>query len=856
MLGRKSDSEKAHVPEGDVPWADRVIFVLACALVIGTFAWSAEPGFQELKSPRAEDSYYNLLVQGFRAGQLNLKREAPPELARLADPYDPAVNTGYAGDLPDISYYKGKFYLYFGVTPALVLFWPYAALTGHYLRDRDAVIIFFTLGFLVAAGILHAVWRRYFPGTSIWVVVAGVLALGLATGMLVAVSLWCDVYEVAVCSGFAFTMLTLAALWRALHDRERPVLWLLLASLAYGLTIGSRPSLLFGGTILLIPAVRAWFAAEPGSRRRSGWLSVAAVGSVAIIGLGLMIYNALRFENPLEFGWHYQLQGGYRPDTAQPFSLRYLGFNLWYYFFQPVRWSQHFPFLQSVPLPPLPTNYFGVGTSYGGIIPVGYPLVWMVLAAPLVWQNRPAQEMSVLRWFGAAVFLLFAVCGSTICLFFSASSRYALDFLPALMLVAGMGILGLERAPIGSAVGWRIARRAWCLLLAYSMISNLLATVAAHAQANFFAGNFLVRQGRAGEAIEYFQKALALEPESAAFHGGLGTAFYQLKRTDEAIVQYQKALAIDPHFAEAAEAQNNLGYALLRKGQANEAIIHFQKALEMQPDFAEARNTLGDCFLQIGRVNEAIVQFQKVLEIKPDFSEAYNNLGYSFLQLGRPNEAVTNFQKALELNPDFAKAWNNLGYALFQMGRVNEAIPHFQRALVIKPDFAEAELNLGVALYQSGRVDEAVVHFKKAVALQPRLTQAYNDLGNAYRRKGMATEAMAYYQRAMALEPPFIPAQMNLAWMLATWPDASVRDGDKAVALAEQADQYSGHKDPRTLRTLAAAYAEVGRFPEASVTAKQAMALAVAQSDAALTNELQTEIGLYQKNSPCRSTNN
>ena len=82
--------------------------------------------------------------------------------------------------LHDLSYYKGKLYLYFGVTPALVLFWPYVALTGHYLLHKDAVVIFFSVGFLAGAGLLCAVWRRYFKETGLGVVAAGTLALGLA----------------------------------------------------------------------------------------------------------------------------------------------------------------------------------------------------------------------------------------------------------------------------------------------------------------------------------------------------------------------------------------------------------------------------------------------------------------------------------------------------------------------------------------------------------------------------------------------------------------------------------------------------------------------------------------------------
>ena len=730
--------------------------------------------------------------------------------------------SAYTGAVGDMSYYKGKIYLYFGVTPALVLFWPYVTLTGHYLSDKDAVVIFFALGFLVAAGLVCAVWRRYFPEVSVWVAAVGILALGLTTGILEVLS-HCDVHEVAISCGFAFTMLALAATWCALHEPKRQVKWLLLASLAYGLAVGSRPSLLFEGIILLLPVARAWrAAADPGPRGRVGWLLAAAVGPAMLIGLGLMLYNNLRFDSPFEFGWHYQLTTDYRPTTTQLISLHYFWFNFRFYFLEPMRWSGHFPFLQAVPLSPLPSGHDGVADPYGGILS-NYPLVWLVLAAPLVWRSRPVEVISVLRWFMAAAFLLFMTCALTICLFFAANSLYELDFLPALMLLAVVGTLGLERALVDSPVWRRIARWGWCLLLAYSVVFNVLASVEAsvvtRAGVNYFNGNSLFHQGRVDEAIIQYQKALALWPESADAHAGLGSIFYQKRRWDEAIIQYQKALEIKPDFA---KAHNNLGYCFLQIGRVNEAITEFKKALEIKPDFAEAHNTLGDCLLQIGRLNEAIIQYQKASEIKPDFVEAHNNFGY----------------------------------VLFQKGRVNEAIAHFQRALEINPDFAEAHYNLGNCLFLIGRVDEAIVHYRKAIELQPRLLQAYNNLGDAFRQKGMAAEAMANYQKAIELQPQFIPAQANLAWMLATWPEPSVRNGDKAVALAEKADQLSNNKDPRILRTLAAAYAEAGRFPEAVLEAKKALALAVAQPNTGLTNELQTEIGLYQTNVPCRSVNN
>jgi cytochrome c-type biogenesis protein CcmH/NrfG len=718
MMSGKLDSGKASAPDGGSQWMRHAVIGMVCALVIGIFAWSAESGFLELASPHAEDSYYNLLVQGFRAGQLNVKREAPPGLTQLANPYDPAINASYVWDRHnqsyEMSYYKGKLYLYFGVTPALVLFWPYVTLTGHYLPDKDAVVVFFSLGFLAVAGLLRAVWRRYFPEVSVWVATVGILTLGLATGILEILSR-CDVYEVARSCGFAFTMLALAAIWRALHEPKRQVFWLSLASLAYGLAVGSRPSLLFGVVVLLLPVAQGWRAAtESSSRRRVGLLLVAAVGPVMLIGLGLMLYNTLRFDSPFEFGWHYQLTS-YGQNAARQFSLHYLWFNFRFNFLEPMQWSGHFPFFQAFPPSPLPSGYDGVGEPYGGILS-NYPVVWLSLAAPLVWRARPVEAVSVLRWFLATVFLLFVACALTLCLFFAASSSYESDYLPALMLLAVIGILGLERALVGSPVWRRIARWGWCLLLAYSVAFNILASVDVHATTNWLAGNFLLNQGRVDEAVERFQMAQALEPESATFHFALGNALCREKRMDEAIIQYQKAL---------------------------------------------------------------------------------------------------------ELKPDSAEANNNLAYTLLQTGRVNEAITHFQRALEIQQSY-----------------------------------EAYYNLGCAFRRNRMATEAMACYQKAMELQPQFIPAQIDLAWMLATWPEPSVRNGGKAIVLAKQANQLSRGKDAQILRTLAAAYAEAGQFPEAVLTAKQALVSAAAESNKGLTDVLQTEIRLYQTDSPCRSTNN
>ena len=131
-----------------------------------------------------------------------------------------------------------------------------------------------------------------------------------------------------------------------------------------------------------------------------------------------MLYNALRFDSPFEFGMRYQLAGE-RQVTQQFFSLRYLWFNFRVYFLEPARWSARFPFVHGIAVPPLPAGYGGVEDPFGVLTNI--PLVWLALAVPLAWRSRSGQAGSILRWFVMAVALLFGICALTLGLFCGAA---------------------------------------------------------------------------------------------------------------------------------------------------------------------------------------------------------------------------------------------------------------------------------------------------------------------------------------------------------------------------------------------------------------------------------------------------
>ena len=299
-------------------------------------------------------------------------------------------------------------------------------------------------------------------------------------------------------------------------------------------------------------------------------------------------------------------------------------------------------------------------------------------------------------------------------------------------------------------------------------------------------------------------------------------------------------------------AHNNLGNDLFERGQVDEAMTHYKRAVDIEPHYATAHYNLGGVLRQKGQPDEAIAQFRKALEIQPLYSMAHYNLGEVLRQKGEVDEAIAHYQRALEIHPDYAEAHNSLGNALLRKGQVDEALVHLRKALEIQPDRAEDHNNLANVLWQKGQVQEAIAHYQKALEIRPAYALAHYNLGQLLQQEGQVREAVTHFQKALEIQPDFAPACNSLAWVLATSPDTSMRDGARAIELAEAAERSSRGNNPTFTATLAAAYAEARRFPEAIETGKQALQLATTQNRPTLANRLQAQIALYQTGSPYR----
>ncbi|NOU35703.1 MAG: tetratricopeptide repeat protein [Kiritimatiellaceae bacterium] len=227
---------------------------------------------------------------------------------------------------------------------------------------------------------------------------------------------------------------------------------------------------------------------------------------------------------------------------------------------------------------------------------------------------------------------------------------------------------------------------------------------------------------------------------------------------------------------------------------------------------------------------------------------AHLSLGATLIDRGQFKEAISHLEKAIEINPYPADTYHNTGVAFLQMGQFGKAILYFKKALGIDPNYGKSHYGLGLALQETGNPDEALMHYKKYLEINPDDAKPHCRAGDLLLRQSNFVEAIWHYEQALRINPDYVEVKNNLAWILATCPDATLRDGRRAVELALFVNRLSGESCAPVLDTLAAAYAEAGRYPEAVATARRALDLAAGQESVA--EGIRARLRLYEAGIP------
>jgi hypothetical protein len=403
-------------------------FLASAIVMVGVgvyYFWGVQAAGYGFRWQTDLSGYYDLLARGFAGGHLYVPIQPSPELLAMPNPWSPSVDDRYR--MQDMALFNGRYYLYFGAAPAVVLFLPWRIVTGHDLPENFALFLFCFGGYVFYC----AAFLRFLQmvGANLGPLLLGIVLLALGVCQSVPFLLnrvW--VYEVAIGGGYFFTAVGVYALVRGLAGQGHGK-WLAIAGLMFGLATASRPDLVFAGGVATIVL---WLCRPGGNRRMVSFLA----GFGAILA-AIAEYNYQRFGNPFEFGFQYQLAGV--GQNRVDVSFRHLLPGTFHFLLAPPEFSAVFPWVRIVLRHPfdLPADYFTE------------PIVGALWLAPFVIGIVFLRRR---KWSGRVRALLWIVTASgvSIALFLMSThlitQRYEVDFLPLVVFAVLTAFAAADRS--------------------------------------------------------------------------------------------------------------------------------------------------------------------------------------------------------------------------------------------------------------------------------------------------------------------------------------------------------------------------------------------------------------------------
>jgi len=346
----------------------------------------------------------------------------------------------------------------------------------------------------------------------------------------------------------------------------------------------------------------------------------------------------------------------------------------------------------------------------------------------------------------------------------------------------------------------------------------ILAAKGDHFDANHLLAIVQSRTGRAEDALQSYDRALALDPHNAAVLGNRGNVLHQLGREEEALACYEEALRLE---AGNPETFVNRAAALRGLGRLEDALASCDQAIALRPDHAAAHYSRGNALSSLKRLEEAVASYERATALSPDHAKAWARRARALLELGRFEEALASCEEALALARagDLVEALSDRCNALMELKRTEEALESFDRLIAVAPELPEGHNNRGNALLALKRPGDALASYERAIALAPEFAVAHFNRGNALSALREPQAAVESFDRALALNPDISEAHNNRgnALMELKRLEEAVASYDRAIAV-NSASADAWYNRGRALKDLQ-------RIEEALASQDQALAL-------------------------------
>lgn len=347
-----------------------------------------------------------------------------------------------------------------------------------------------------------------------------------------------------------------------------------------------------------------------------------------------------------------------------------------------------------------------------------------------------------------------------------------------------------------------------------------------------------------------FGRALEVEPDNGFAHYNYGVSLREKGLYASAIPHFQEAAKLG---AISLDAQLELVGVLARDGRIDEAEKILDQQLRENPDSEFSLLSRAMVLIEKNDLSLAAADCQRVLELNPQSYRAMMYLGVISARQGDNDQAAKFLDEALAMDPQNAEAQINAGLVAQARKDLPAALEYLRRATEIAPSYALAWYSYGMALVATGDRSAGIDALQRVVLLDPERASVQFQIGQLLVEEDRASEALPYFRAALELTRNTVdwPLVANAtAWLLATHPSSSVRNGREAVELAQQACEQTKFGNPNFLDTLAAAYAEAGKFAEAVAYANKAYDAAFDANQLSLAADIKVRWRFYENERP------